>query len=739
MVDVYDREFEELPVSEPAWLRRHCATVYRKCLRAAGYSPLPVNGKAPPIPGWQDIAATDDIIITWEDKYPNATNTGILTGNTPAIDIDVLDSAAADELEQIAERIVGISAVRIGRAPKRAMLFRTDVPFDKFSTQFFVSPDGRIHKVEILGRGQQLVVQGIHPDTLSPYTWQGGEPGPQLKRDALPELSAEKANEFIVAATQYMSGLGWTPKKKPNGGAAGSWNASRPASERERAYAHAALEGCAAELAQAAPGERNDTLNKKAFRLGTMVARGWISADEVADALLAAADACGLNQDDGEERTRNTIQSGLDGGKKTPHSDLSPEFREVSGEPWPMIDEAAYCGVAGDIVQTLLPHTEADPVALLIQTLAMAGNVIGRSPHYQVEGDQHRTNLFAVLVGDSAKGRKGVSFGRVRSVVKTADETWASYRIKGGLSSGEGFIYEVRDPVERYDSKNKCTEIIDPGTTDKRLMIVEPEFASAISVAERQGSTLSPLIRRAWDGDRLATLTRNSSLAATAAHISIIGHITVDELRARINRTELANGFANRFLFVLTRRSKLLPFGGSLTDSEILHLGEKLTTILKKAMVVGRVSMMDKARSKWATIYPDLSAAKPGLLGAIVARAEAQTIRLALIYSLLDGADQIDLPHLEAALAVWEYCELSAVHIFGSAIGDPVADEIQRALQLAGAAGMTRTAIRDLFGRNQSGDRIGAALQLLVRRNRARVELSGTNGRPAETWFANGR
>jgi hypothetical protein len=213
----------------------------------------------------------------------------------------------------------------------------------------------------------------------------------------------------------------------------------------------------------------------------------------------------------------------------------------------------------------------------------------------------------------------------------------------------------------------------------------------------------------------------------------------VDELRARINRTELANGFANRFLFVLTRRSKVLPFGGSLTDSEILHLGEKLTRALEKAKVVGRVSMTDEARSKWAAIYPDLSAAKPGLLGAILARAEAQSVRLALIYALLDGSDQIDLPHLEAALAVWEYCELSAVHIFGGAIGDPVADEIERALQHAGAAGMTRTVIRDLFGRNKSSDRIGAALQLLVTRNRARSEPSGTHGRPAETWFANER
>jgi AAA domain/Bifunctional DNA primase/polymerase, N-terminal len=330
MAGVSGSEFEELPEREPAWLRRHHATVYRRRLLAHGYLPLPVNGKAPPIPGWQDIAPTDDIINNWEHKYPDATNTGILTRNTPAIDIDVLDSAVADELQHIAERTIGTSAVRTGQAPKRAMLCRADLPFDKISTPIFISPDGRSHKVEVLGRGQQIVVHGIHPDTHSPYTWQGGEPGPQLQHDALKELSAESANEFIVAATQCMSGHGWTPKKKPNGDASGSWHALRPSSERERAYARAALDGCTDEVAGAATGERNDTLNKKAFRLGTMVARGWISTEEVFDALLTAADACGLNQDDGAELTVKTIQSGLESGKKFPHPDLSTEVPAVS-------------------------------------------------------------------------------------------------------------------------------------------------------------------------------------------------------------------------------------------------------------------------------------------------------------------------------------------------------------------------------------------------------------------------
>ena len=123
----------------------------------------------------------------------------------------------------------------------------------------------------------------------------------------------------------------------------------------------------------------------------------------------------------------------------------------------------------------------------------------------------------------------------------------------------------------------------------------------------------------------------------------------------------------------------------------------------------------------------------------VTARAEAQTVRLALLYALLDGKGEIDAPHLQAALAVWEYCEASAAHIFGNALGDPVADEILRALQQACNDGMTRTAISNLFGRHKSGDRLGAALALLTTRGRARMEMKESGGRPVETWFADAR
>jgi hypothetical protein len=288
--------------------------------------------------------------------------------------------------------------------------------------------------------------------------------------------------------------------------------------------------------------------------------------------------------------------------------------------------------------------------------------------------------------------------------------------------------------MTKWNPKEKVLETTDPGITDKRLTVIEPEFASVLTVAERQGNTLTSHIRQAWDGGILSTMTRSSPLRATGAHVSIVGHITIDELRARLTRTDAANGFANRFLFLLVKRSRVLPFGGDTLDDEVItKLGEKLKQAVECASKLGRIGWTTGAAAAWKEVYEQLSEGKPGLLGAVTARAEAQCIRLAMTYALLDGAANIDLPHLSAAIAFWEYAEASAAQIFGASLGDDVADEILRALRHS-PQGISRTAIRDLFGRNQSAGRIGAALALLASRGRARVGFRETGGRPMEIW-----
>lgn len=118
----------------------------------------------------------------------------------------------------------------------------------------------------------------------------------------------------------------------------------------------------------------------------------------------------------------------------------------ASSRPWPSpLGEAAYHGLAGEIVRTIAPHSEADDAALLLQLLDGVGNLIGRGPHYRVEGDDHFTNLFVLVLGRTAKARKGTSWGRIRSLVERVDPDWAKYRVMSGLSTGEGLIEKVKD------------------------------------------------------------------------------------------------------------------------------------------------------------------------------------------------------------------------------------------------------------------------------------------------------
>jgi hypothetical protein len=395
--------------------------------------------------------------------------------------------------------------------------------------------------------------------------------------------------------------------------------------------------------------------------------------------------------------------------------------------------EAAYHGLAGEVVRTIEPHSEADPSGVLIQFLAAFGSAVGISPHYQVEGDKHRAKLFVVTSGATSKGRKGTALGRIRQLMAIADPNWERDNIQSGLSSGEGVIFHVRDSVSRID-KDGVVEEVDHGVQDKRLMIVTEEFAGALSVMERAGNTLSPVLRDAWGTSKLQTLTKNSPTKATDSHISIIGHVTDDELRVVLTRVEMANGFANRFLFARVRRSKLLPHGGHLDFAMLEELGARVAQRLGRARTLGRITMTDGAAEAWEKNYPTLSGERPGLLAAILGRAEAQVIRLALIYALLDDATQIDLPHLGAALAVWAYCEDSATQIWGDMLGDDVADSILTALKTAGSTGLGRTEISNLFSRHVPSARITTVLDILKRAGKAERVSGLSDGHGEQRW-----
>jgi hypothetical protein len=321
---------------EASWQIMDRATAQRKSLLAAGYTPIPTNGKAPIFPEWQKLQPTTKDVDKWPQLYPGAFNTGILTRATPTVDIDVYDADVVEEILDLLWSLVGDNGhaiVRSGQAPKCAIPFQTNQPFPKISTPIFTSPDGREHHVEVLGDGQQVVVFGRHPDTGGNYTWQFGEPG-QVPRDALPYLSAALADEFIAKCGDCMRAHGWVAGDKKNEnihapGAALIDEFDKLYGEREQKYALAALSGCAVELAVTVEGARNEKLNKVAYHMGTMIARGWIEEAAVTDVLLDACDKNKYLREHGRGAALKTIRSGINAGCKEPHPDL-PD-REPSG------------------------------------------------------------------------------------------------------------------------------------------------------------------------------------------------------------------------------------------------------------------------------------------------------------------------------------------------------------------------------------------------------------------------
>ncbi|MBX9790029.1 MAG: bifunctional DNA primase/polymerase [Pirellulales bacterium] len=402
---------------------------------------------------------------------------------------------------------------------------------------------------------------------------------------------------------------------------------------------------------------------------------------------------------------------------------------------WPALGNDALHGLAGEVVRTIEPHTEADAVAILVSLLVSVGNYVGRRAWYRVEGDRHHANLFACLVGDSSKARKGTSLGRTLTLWDDRNE-WKEKRIVNGLSSGEGLKWAVRDAIEATEPVKEKGKVVgyqnvikDPGVDDKRLLVVESEFAQVLKVAQREGNTVSPVLRQAWDSGTLRTLTRNDPAVATDAHISVLGHITRHELERLLSATDCSNGFANRFLWVAVKRSKLLPDGGGRID--LSSLRERLS---KALCVTGEMSRSPACRDLWHSLYPKLSGDRPGIWGAVTSRAEAQTLRLSMVYALLDGTTTIDEPHLRAAHAVWKYAEASARLLFDDA--DALAPLEQAILEKVTATpGINRKGLHKALGGHVPARSMVDSLGKLVALGKARAETVSTGGRPSECWY----
>lgn len=410
-------------------------------------------------------------------------------------------------------------------------------------------------------------------------------------------------------------------------------------------------------------------------------------------------------------------------------------------DPWPTLPDEALYGLAGEVVRLYEPHTEADPVALLVSLLSEVDTMLGRSPHVVLDGAYHPLLFWAVLVGRSSKSRKGTADKRIERMCQQADPEWTRGECRGTLSSGEGLAFSVRDPQFKQQAiKDKsratgATELVleDGGIEDKRLFLVQTEFGVVLRVMERDGNSLSGVLRDAWDGRDLAPMTKGNRVRATAPHVGIVGHVTKDELLRNLTSTEACNGFGNRFVWVAVKRSKELPFLSNPLPIEVEALSRRLQARIQGGRSMSELTLSANARNLWAALYPMLSRERPGMTGDLLGRAEAQVMRLAAIYAVLDGQAVIEPVHLKAACALWTYAEESTRYIFGDNTGDPHSDTILRALHMHGCLDDTR--ISALFHRNASAARLAQAKAKLVQAGLAHpVTESNAAGRSTTVW-----
>lgn len=396
----------------------------------------------------------------------------------------------------------------------------------------------------------------------------------------------------------------------------------------------------------------------------------------------------------------------------------------------PVLSPFALHGLAGEIVEATDPITEATAPGMLFTLLTTFGAMVGRGAYVAVGAEHHHPCLFILIVGPSGKGRKGTSLKAITPPLMSAGrdaKEFLTERRVSGLASGEGLVAALSN-----GANPKALDMWEgAGQVDHRALVIEEEFAGLLTSAQRQGSKLSATVRELWDGNDLKVTTKNDPLRLPEPHAGVIGHVTPDELRERLTSTEVSNGFANRFLFVYSERTDLIPEPSVLPEALTAMFGARLQEALDRARCVGEVTRTQAFRKLWQRWYQVLESGPPGgrLFDSLSERKSPYVLRLALIYALLDGKSEVDAVHLRAALAVWQYSEVSIAHVWGVSLGDPKLDKLWTAVRGAGPNGLTRDEIHTLFSKNGSSEDYDRYEAALVGRGLARVETRRTGGR----------
>lgn len=410
------------------------------------------------------------------------------------------------------------------------------------------------------------------------------------------------------------------------------------------------------------------------------------------------------------------------------------EVEEVPSE-FPVPHAGCYYGIAGRFAQEACEKSEADPIGVLTHLLTWAGAYFGNKAVLRLGDVEAPPRLFSVTAS-SAGGGKGTAAAPVRKLMleyvnvqlRKMGLPPASYR-DGPMSSGEGLAWAVRDPADTEDDDGNAT---DKGVSDKRLMILEEEFAAVLQAARREGNTVSAAIRRFWDSGNFSPMTKSNRVTVTDAHVCFVAHITYEELIKRLEQSEYASALASRILWVCVRRPKIVAIPESIPVAKMLDYADAIAKAIQFSAETNELSLTAESLELWGTLAISLAKANSPMSE----RARVQVLRIACVFALLDCTDQVTPQHLRAAAHVWDYCLGSVAYIFEGEQNEE-ANKILVALRKHG--GMTTTQIRvNVFQQNIKSAAMNTLLKSLETQGRikrtVRQRVDGRNGKPATVF-----
>jgi hypothetical protein len=348
-----------------------------------------------------------------------------------------------------------------------------------------------------------------------------------------------------------------------------------------------------------------------------------------------------------------------------PSEDDSPDIHRNAPQP----DPVCLYGLVGDVARAGSEGTEANAYAIAANFMAYLSCAIGRGPYLPIGNTWHHARLYILHIGRSGRGRKGDAvslINRLDTALRQLRETAAPPIHRGGLSSREGLVSLFHDGY-----KNGKLEV--PAIQDKRLWVVESEFANVLHQGRREGNTLSAALRDCWDGVSLKPATKSNRLYASHPHLCLSGAISPSELLSLMRARELTNGFANRFLMIWAERERIVPFPQATPQDSVDALAARILSVLEfvQAERVNErdhlpVSLTAQAQSSYSQLYRgeliDDSAGEH--VTALLERRAPMLLRLAMIFALCDLQTRIDVQHIQAAMGWIRHGVESAKFVF---------------------------------------------------------------------------